>query len=48
MKIWQENLNKYNQRQRREKIKVVAYMVAEAITAISIFAFGYLWFSLAI
>jgi len=48
MKIWQENLKRYNQRQRKEKRKVVVYMVAEAFTIVCIFAFGYLWFSLAI
>ena len=41
-----ENIKRYQKRQRWETIKVVAYMVGEAITAILLAVFAYLWFSI--
>jgi hypothetical protein len=43
-----ENIKRYQNRQRSEKIKTIGYHILEAITVLSIFALGYLWFSIAI
>lgn len=43
-----ENIRKYKQRQRKEALKVGAVMLVEALTALAIFTFGYLYFSIAI
>ena len=37
-------IKKYQRRQQIETLKVVGYMVAEALTALSIFVFAYLYF----
>lgn len=39
-----QNIIKYQNRQRKETAKIVAYHFCEVLTAIAIFAFGYLWF----
>jgi hypothetical protein len=41
-----ENIKRYKSRVRREKVAVVLYHIGEALTALAIFAFGYLWFSI--
>lgn len=43
-----ENIKRYKSRIRREKVAVILYHTAEALTALAIFALGYLWFSIAI
>jgi GH25 family lysozyme M1 (1,4-beta-N-acetylmuramidase) len=43
-----ENIKKYQTRQRNEAIKTIAYHFAETLTAVAIFAFGFLYFSIAI
>ena len=44
MSYAKQNIIKYQRRQQIETLKVVGYMVAEALTAISIFVFAYLYF----
>ena len=41
-----ENIRKYQHRQRIEAIKVVAVMVAELLTAVSIAVLAVLWFGI--
>ena len=41
-----QNIKRYKSRKKTEHIKQVGYMFLEAITALAIFAFGYLWFLL--
>ncbi len=41
-----ENIKKYQVRQRSELLKVIFYYIAEALTAVVIFVFAYLWFSI--
>jgi hypothetical protein len=43
-----ENIKRYKSRIRREKVGAVLYHIGEALTALAIFAFAYLWFSIAI
>ena len=43
-----ENIKRYKSRVRREKVAVILYHTLEALTALAIFAFGYLWYSIAI
>ena len=46
MSYAKQNIIKYQNRQKKETAKIVAYHFAEVLTAIAIFAFGYLWFSI--
>ena len=44
MSYAKQNIIKYQNRQRKEAAKIIAYHFAEVLTALAIFAFGYLWF----
>ena len=41
-----ENIKRYKSRQLRQKVGAILYHIGEALTALAIFAFGYLWFSI--
>ena len=42
----QQLIKKYQSRQRKETTKVILYMVAEALTGISIFIFAFAYYSI--
>ena len=46
LSLAKENIKKYQRSQRNELLLTLGYRFAEAIIAVALFAFGYLYFSI--
>jgi hypothetical protein len=46
LSLAKENITRYKSNQRRETVKTILYMIAEAITAFALFVLGYLYYSI--